>query len=84
MKNFTFIKKFFEIDKGDDILPVLREYIDFDYGEINFLNPKKLEYSYGLNISENPLTEDLRFKNTVFGEISIFRKILTFVTFENF
>ena len=75
--NFEYINEFFHIlpsDKlGEEIFVVLKKIINFESGYIFFTNPKRLEYSYNPaeQIDTNNLKEDLKIKNTVFGEIII-------------
>lgn len=73
----SIINEFFEIDQGKnfakEVFTVLSKIIDFESGYIFFTNPRRLEYSYNpKNEIEKPyLKEDLKLKNTVFGELII-------------
>lgn len=66
----NFITKFFEIEPSE-IFPTLKEIIKFQSGYIYYTNPKRLEYSFGEQDAPNTLHEDLKIKNTVFGQIVI-------------
>lgn len=70
MINLDFINKFFEIEPVE-ILQTLKGVINFQSGYIYYVNPKKLEYSIGENDGEVVLKENLKIKNTVFGEIIV-------------
>lgn len=76
-KIFDIIDKFFNIDRGEDFAQkafvILKEIIDFHSGYIFYTNPKRLEYSFNpqKNINKPFLKEDLKIKNTIFGEIVI-------------
>ncbi len=70
MINLDFINKFFEIEPAE-ILQTLKSVINFQSGYIYYVNPKKLEYSIGKNDGDVVLKENLKIKNTVFGEIII-------------
>ncbi len=68
MKNLDFINKFFEIEPSK-IFDTLKTVIDFQSGYIYYTNPQRLEYSFGQTDGKKRLTENLKIKNTVFGEI---------------
>ena len=70
MTNLDFINKFFDIEPSE-IFETLKSVINFQTGYIYYTNPTRLEYSYGQNDAAQKLTENLKIKNTVFGEIII-------------
>lgn len=70
MTNLDFINKFFEIEPSE-IFETLKSVINFQTGYIYYTNPTRLEHSYGQNDAAQKLTENLKIKNTVFGEIII-------------
>ena len=69
------INEFFLIEQnenfGHEVFSVLSKIIKFNSGYIYFTNPKRLEYSFGDSDGSAVLKEDLKLKNTVFGEIVI-------------
>lgn len=71
------INKFYLIEQnenfGREVFSVLSKIIKFDSGYIYFTNPRRLVYSFNpqKEIKEPFLKEDLKLKNTVFGEIII-------------
>lgn len=74
-KVLKIINNFYEIDKdnfGNQVFPLLKKILDFESGYIYFTSPRRLEYSYNpQKFSTCELKEELRLKNTVFGEIII-------------
>ena len=70
MNNFNFINKFFEIEPSE-IFETLKTVINFQTGYIYYTNPTKLEYSFTGNDGAVTLKEELKIKNTIFGEIII-------------
>jgi len=68
MKNF--INEFFETEPTE-IFQTLKKVINFQSGYIYYTNPTRLEYSFGQNDGQCTLQEDLKIKNTVFGQIVI-------------
>lgn len=70
MIDIKFINKFFEIEP-DKILSTLKNVIKFQTGYIYYTQPKRLEYSFGKVDGNVCLSENLRIKNTIFGEIVI-------------
>ncbi len=66
----NFINKFFEIEPSE-IFETLKSAVNFKTGYIYYTNPTRLEYSYGQNDASQQLTEDLKIKNTIFGQIVI-------------
>lgn len=74
MKN---IYSFFDIEYDnnffENIFKNLKEIIDFDYGFITY-NGEKPQFIYGKKQSKQILKEDLKIKNTKFGEIEISSK----------
>lgn len=70
MKDLEFVTKFFTIEPSE-ILETLNCFINFQSGYIYYINPQKLEYSIGKTDGEVVLKEDLKIKNTIFGEIII-------------
>lgn len=71
------INDFFQIQQGEnfgfEVFSMLSKIIKFKSGYIFFTNPKRLEYSYNPEpeINAPALKEELKLKNTVFGEIII-------------
>ncbi len=70
MINLDFINKFFEIEPTE-ILQTLKAVINFQSGYIYYSNPERLEYSFGKKDGRITIKENLKIKNTVFGEIVI-------------
>lgn len=70
MINLDFINKFFEIEPTE-ILQTLKAVINFQSGYIYYTNPERLEYSFGEKDGRITIKENLKIKNTVFGEIVI-------------
>ena len=76
-KIFNIIEKFFNIDRGEsfaqEIFIILQEIINFNSGYIFYTKPKRLEYSFNpeKKIIKPFLKEDLKIKNTIFGEIIV-------------
>ena len=71
------LNPFFEIEYDEDffenIFKNLKEIIDFDYGFIAY-NGEKTQFVYGKKQSKQILKEDLKIKNTKFGDIEISSK----------
>lgn len=69
------INEFFLIEQnenfGNEVFSVLSKIIKFDSGYIYFTNPRRLEYSFNGEDGNEELKEELKLKNTVFGEIII-------------
>lgn len=70
MENFDFINNFFEIEPAE-ILKTLNDAINFQSAYIYYLNPTKLEFSFGKSDGKEKLEEELKVKNTTFGKIII-------------
>lgn len=70
MKNFDFINNFFEIEPAE-VLKTLSNVINIQSAYIYYLNPTKLEFSYGEFDGKEKLEEELKVKNTTFGKIII-------------
>lgn len=70
MDKLEFINDFFDAEPSE-IFIKLKNVINFQSGYIYYKNPTKLEYSYGTNDGAKRLVENLKIKNTVFGEIII-------------
>lgn len=71
------LSPFFEIEYDDkffeNIFKNLKKIIDFDYGFIAY-NGEKPQFVYGKNPSKQIIKEELKIKNTKFGEIEISSK----------
>lgn len=71
------LNPFFEIEYDENffenIFKILKEIISFDYGFIAY-NGDKPQFVYGKKQSKQILKEDLKIKNTKFGEIEISAK----------
>lgn len=83
MTELKFINKFFEIEPIE-ILPTLKQVINFQSGYIYYTQPKRLEYSWGECDGKISLSENLKIKNTVFGEIVITGENFSQADKENF
>lgn len=83
MAELKFINEFFEIEPIE-ILPTLRQVINFQSGYIYYTQPKRLEYSLGEGNGKISLSENLKIKNTVFGEIVITGENFSQADKENF
>lgn len=83
MAELKFILKFFEIEPIE-ILPTLKQVINFQSGYIYYTQPKRLEYSLGEGNGKISLSENLKIKNTVFGEIVITGENFSQADKENF
>ena len=74
------LSPFFEIEYDDkffeNIFKNLKKIIDFDYGFIAY-NGEKPQFVYGKNPSKQIIKEELKIKNTKFGEIEISAKSLS-------
>lgn len=70
MINLKNINELFEIEPVD-ILSTLKKIIDFKTGYIYYIQPERLEYSLGENDGKISLRQNLKIKNTIFGEIVI-------------
>ncbi len=81
LKNLDFINEFFNIQSGknfgSNIFKTLKKAVNFDYACIYYINPKRIEYSFGKDFDGKILSEDLKIKNTKFGEIIIKGKSFT-------
>lgn len=79
MTNLSKINKLFEIPQTDDIfkqiLEVLKNIVDFQYGCIYYTEPRKLITKIGTDKDyKYSVSNNLKYKNTLFGKIILYRQ----------